>query len=306
MPTLDILIPAFNAEHCLESTLEAVLAQSVPAGIELGVIAVNNGSTDRTAEMIDRWADKGVRRVDYDTGKGRAPTINAGAAASRADYLFILDADCQLHGTACIELIAAEMARNIGAAFGYVTGTAENFWGRYQRLLETDRLAAGWQGWTTPCCVVRRDLFSAVGGFPTDYDHYGFEDRDFICRLRALDGVGELKSLPELRAIHDDDTNAIEVFEKMYESGRYSSGVFKRNHPDAYLATPYAAVDIDTASTVMKLALRLLLPFRSLLARATNGLTQRSGMPLFLGRPAVKLCSAVSYFRGTVDRNRHR
>jgi glycosyltransferase involved in cell wall biosynthesis len=306
MQSLDIIIPAFNAEHCLERTLEAVFAQAVPAELELGVIVVNNGSTDRTAEVISQWTDKGVRRVDYDAAQGRAPTINAGAAESSADYLLILDADCQLHGTACVERIAVEMAQNIGAAFGYVTGRAENFWGRYQRRLEAERLAAGWQGWTTPCCVICRELFSSVGGFPTEYDRYGFEDRDFICRLRGFDGAGELKSLPDLRAIHDDDTNAMAVFEKMYESGRYSSGVFKHNHPDAYLATSYAVVDVDTASSLMRLTLRLVLPFRSLLMRATNWLTQRSGTPLCLGRPAVKLCSALSYFRGTVDRNRDR
>jgi glycosyltransferase involved in cell wall biosynthesis len=304
MQSLDILIPAFNAEHCLERTLEAVLAQTVPAGIELGIVVVNNGSTDATPRLVDEWVEKGVRRVDYDTEQGRAPAINAGAAASTAEYLFVLDADCRLHGTQCIELIAAEMAQNIGAAFGFVTGTSDDFWGWYQRRLEIDRLAAGWQGWTTPCCVIRKELFSAVGGFPTDYRHYGFEDRDFICRLRSFDGAGELKSLPELRAIHDGDTNALQVFEKMYESGRYSSGIFKRNHADAYLATPYAVVDIDTASALMRLMLRLLLPLRSLLMRAANWLTQRSGAPMSMGRPAVKLCSALSFFRGTIDRNR--
>jgi len=278
MPSLDILVPAFNAEHCLGRTLEAVFGQTVPAELELGVIVINNGSTDRTPELIDQWTDKGARRVDHDAGKGRAPTINAGAAASTADYLLILDADCRLHATSCFELLATEMAQKIGAGFGYVTGATDNFWGKYQRRLESDRIAAGWQGWTTPCCLIRRELFATVGGFPTDYEHYGFED---------------------------DDTNAQDVFEKMYESGRYSSGIFKRNHPDAYLATTYAAVDADTASTAMTMALYLLQPLRSILARATTWLTQRSSTPMFIGRPAVKLCSALSYFRGTVDRNRN-
>jgi len=305
MPSLDILIPAFNAEHCLERTLEAVLAQTVPAELELGVIVVNNGSTDRTPELIEQWADKGVRRIDQIAVQSRAATRNAGAAASGADYLLFLDADCRLHGQECLQLIATEMADNLGAGFGYATGATDNFWGKYQRQLGSERRVSGWRGWATPCCLIKRDLFEAVGGFPSEYDHYGFEDRDLICRLREFDGAGELKSLPELRAIHDDDTNAQDVFEKMYESGRYSSGIFKRNHPDAYLATTYAAVDADTASTAMTMALYLLQPLRSILARATTWLTHRSNTPLFIGRPAVKLCSALSYFRGTVDRNRN-
>jgi len=304
MPTLDILIPAFNAEHCLERTLEAIFGQSLPAGLDLGVIVVNNRSTDSTGKLIERWAGKGVRRIDHHDAQGRSSTINAGVAASKADYVLVLDADCRLAGDDCLSLVAGAMAQNIDAGFGYATGASDGFWGRYHRRLEADRVVAGWQGWTTPCCLIKRESFEAVNGFPTEYQHYGFEDRDFICRLRSFKGIRQLVSLPDLRALHDDDTTAQDVFRKTYVSGRYSSGIFKRNHPQEYLATAYAAVDVDTASASMALALKLLQPLRSILARITTWLANRSSTPMFIGRPAVKLCSALSYFRGTVDRDR--
>jgi len=304
MLTLDILIPAFNAEHCLPGTLDAIFRQTVPANLKLGVIVINNNSTDRTPQLIDEYIGKGVRRVDHITKQGRASTRNAGAAASGANYLLLLDADCRLRGQNSLQLVATEMELNIGAGFGYVTGAEDDFWGKYQRRLESERKTVGWRGWATPCCLINRKLFNAVGGFPAEYDHYGFEDRDLICQLLAFADAGILKSLPDLRAIHDDDTNARDVFEKMYESGRYSSGIFKRNHPDAYLATNYARIDVDTASTATTVLLYLLQPLRSLLARTTTWMTQHNGTPMFIGRPAVKLCSALSYFRGTLDRDR--
>ena len=304
MQFLDVLIPAFNAEHCLERTLEAIFGQSIPAGLDLGVIVVNNRSTDSTGELIERWASKGVRRIDHHDAQGRSSTINAGVAASKADYVLVLDADCRLAGDDCLSLVAGAMAQNIDAGFGYATGASDDFWGRYHRQLEADRVVAGWQGWTTQCCLIKQESFEAVNGFPTEYQHYGFEDRDFICRLRSFNGIRKLVSLPNLRALHDDDTTAQDVFRKTYVSGRYSSGIFKRNFPQEYLATVYAAVDVDTASAGMALMLRLLQPFRSILARTTAGLTKRSSTPIFIGRPAVKLCSALSYFRGTIDRNR--
>ncbi|MDH3428672.1 MAG: glycosyltransferase family 2 protein [Gammaproteobacteria bacterium] len=304
MPALDILIPAFNAEHCLEDTLEAVFAQTVPAELLLGVVVVNNRSTDNTAKLIARWADKGVRRVDQLDIQGRGATINAGAAASTADYILILDADCRLVGKECLRLLGRTMAEGIDAGFGYATGPSDNFWGRYRRRLEADRLVVDWQGWTTACCLVKRDAFAAAGGFSTGYEHYGFEDRDFICRLRSIEPAAELRSLPDLQAEHDDDTTAQDVFEKMYQSGRYSSGVFKSNFPNEYLATVYARVDVDTAPAHMLWTLRLLQPLQSMFERIASYLTKHRNTPLAFGRPFIKLCSALSYFRGTVDRAR--
>lgn len=304
MLSLDILIPAFNAEHCLEETLEAVFGQTLPAELALGVVVVNNRSTDNTAELIRQWADKGVRRVDQLDIQGRGATINAGAAASAADYILILDADCRLAGKECLSLLSRTMAEGIDAGFGYATGSSDDFWGRYRRRLETDRLAHDWRGWTTACCLVKREAFAAAGGFSTGYEHYGFEDRDFVCRLRSIEPAAELRSLPDLRAEHDDDTTAQDVFEKMYESGRYSSGIFKNNFPDEYLATVYARVDVDTAPPHMLWTLRLLQPLRPMFIRIASFLTERRDTSLAVGSPAVKLCSALSYFRGTVDRAR--
>jgi glycosyltransferase involved in cell wall biosynthesis len=276
----------------------------MPAELTLGVIVVNNRSTDNTTELIERWGDRGVRRVDHLNTQGRGATINAGAAASAADYILILDADCRLAGKDCLNLLTRPMTEGIDAGFGYATGSSDDFWGRYKRQLETDRLADDWQGWTTACCLVKREVFSAVGGFSTDYEHYGFEDRDFVCRLRSFKPAAELRSLPDLRAAHDDDTAARDVFEKMYQSGRYSSGVFKQNFPNEYLETVYARVDVDTAPGHMVWTLHLLQPLRPTFIRFASYLTKRRSTPLAIGRPFIKLCSALSYFRGTVDRNR--
>lgn len=304
MPSLDILIPAFNAEHCLDGTLGAIFGQAIPADLELGVIVVNNRSTDGTGDLIEKWAGKGVQRLDHHDIQSRASARNAAAAASMADYVLLLDADCRLVGRDCLQTVSVTMAQDVGAGFGYTTGSADDFWERYHRALEAERIAAGWQGFTTACCLIKRELFAAVGGFSTEYEHYGFEDRDFICRLRAHASANDIRPLPELQAIHDDAMTVQAVCEKMYISGRYSSAIFRRNFPDEYLATGYAHVDVDTASTTMVLALKVLQPMRPVLIRMASYLTERRSTPLAIGRPAIKLCSALSFFQGTVDRDR--
>lgn len=303
MPSLDIVIPAFNAEHCLQRTLEAIFEPTVPAGLILGIIVVNNRSTDNTAQLIAQWADNGVQRVDFDEAQGRAATINAGVAASTANYVLILDADCRPIGKRWLELIVEVMATDTDAGFGYATGSGESFWDKYHRSLVDRRIAAGWRGWTTACCLIKRERFESVGGFSSEYRHYGFEDRDLVCKLRSVSGGHELRSLPDLQVSHDDAPTVADVSEKMYLSGRYSSGIFRRNFSAEYLATSYASVDVDTASGYVVLALRTLQPLRGLLVWLASNLAAARNAPLAVGRPAIRLCSALSYFRGTVDRN---
>ena len=305
MPSLDIIIPAFNAARHLDKTLGAIAHQAGSSGMSVSTIVVNNASTDNTAALIDRWAEKGVRRVDYLDEQNRSATRNAGVAASTADYVLLLDADCRLAHRDCLNVASEAIAQNIDAGFGYTTGISTGFWQRYHHSLEAQRLAAGWRGFTTACCLVNRELFNAIGGFSLEYRHYGFEDRDFICRLQARVGSDALVSLPNLRAVHDDDLTMPIVSEKMYVAGRYSGEVFKQHFPDEYRATGYAKVDVDTAPGYMALALRALQPFKALIIAATDRMTRWPRLPLAIGRPLVNLSSALSYFAGTRDRSKN-
>lgn len=302
MPALDIIIPAYNAARCLDATLEAVFRQRIPDGLEIGVIVVNNRSTDATAERIDAWADRDVRRIDHQE-RGRAAARNAGVGASAADYLLLLDADCRLVGDGCLQIVAAAIGDDVAAGFGYATGETDSFWGRYHHALESERGRADWLGWTTQCCLVRRSAFDAVGGFDEAYRHYGFEDRDFFCRLRYAEAIGDLRSLSELRVYHDPDTTIEAVCDKTYQSARHSSGIFLDHFRDDYMRLPYASVDAATAPAHMRIALNALGPFRPLFMWLAGAVTSWASAPLPIGRPLVRLCSALSYYRGTRDRD---
>jgi glycosyltransferase involved in cell wall biosynthesis len=304
MPSLDIIIPALNAAHCLDGTLRAIAEQKIPAGLSLGTVVVNNASTDDTAVLIDRWSERSVRRLDYFAEQSRSATRNAGVSASTADYVLLLDADCRLAHRDCLSVASEAIARNVDAAFGYTTGMSTGFWQRYHRSLEAERLLADWRGFTTACCLVKRELFNAAGGFSTEYRHYGFEDRDFICQLNARVGSDALISLPNLRAVHDDDLTVPIVCEKMYVAGRYSGEIFKRHFADEYLATGYARVDVDTAPRYIALVLRGLQPFKAPIIAATDRMTRWRHLPLAIGRPFLRLASALSYFAGTRDRSK--
>lgn len=95
VPTADVavVIPCHNYAHFLDQAIESVLRQTLaPADI----VVVDDSSTDATAEVAARYADRGVRylRGDWQSvGNAR----NAGLDATTAPLLVFLDADNMLH-----------------------------------------------------------------------------------------------------------------------------------------------------------------------------------------------------------------
>lgn len=85
-PLVSIVVPAYQAEAYLEEALESALGQDYE---HREVILVDDGSTDRTAEIAQA---RGVRVLRQPNG-GPAAARNAGITQAHGDFLAILDSD---------------------------------------------------------------------------------------------------------------------------------------------------------------------------------------------------------------------
>lgn len=87
---LTIVIPAYNASAYLERAVEGL---DEVDGIE--VVVVDDGSTDRTGQLADRWAAAHPDRfrVIHQANRGHGGAINAGLADARGEFFKVLDAD---------------------------------------------------------------------------------------------------------------------------------------------------------------------------------------------------------------------
>ena len=91
--TLSIIMPAYNEEKTVESVVLRVIEQ-VSCDFEL--IIVNDGSTDRTREIIERLASSEPRiRTIHKKNGGKASALKEGFAVSRGDIVIIQDADLE-------------------------------------------------------------------------------------------------------------------------------------------------------------------------------------------------------------------
>lgn len=90
--TISVIIPCWNVEALLPATLDSVLAQEHQ---DLEIICVDDGSTDGTPVVLDRYVQKsgGRMRVLRQTNQGACAARNAGMAVASGDWLQFLDAD---------------------------------------------------------------------------------------------------------------------------------------------------------------------------------------------------------------------
>ena len=94
MPTLSIVIPAYNEERFIGRLLELVRAVPLdPLGVTKEIIVVDDCSTDRTGEIASAAEGVRVHRMPVNGGKGRA--VRAGIELATGDYLIIQDADLE-------------------------------------------------------------------------------------------------------------------------------------------------------------------------------------------------------------------
>jgi hypothetical protein len=89
-PSVTVLIDTYNHERFIEEAVVSVIEQDFPAS-EMEILVVDDGSTDRTAEILRKFAPR-VRTIRKENG-GQASAFNAGIPEARADVIAFLDGD---------------------------------------------------------------------------------------------------------------------------------------------------------------------------------------------------------------------
>ena len=89
---VSIIMPCYNAEHYLEAVTEGLRAQPFE---NWELIAVDDASTDGTAELLERLTqqDARVKPIRHDHNRGAAAARNTGLAHARGEFVWFLDPD---------------------------------------------------------------------------------------------------------------------------------------------------------------------------------------------------------------------
>jgi len=180
---ISVVIPAYNSEKTVSSTIKGVLLQEKDKPME--VIVVDDGSTDKTAARVTSFPN--VRYL-YQENAGPASARNRGAKEAKGDIIFFTDSDCIPHS----DWIEKSIVHFNRAEVGVVSGTYDLIEGsnllatcihqeimyRHQRRMPIYPNSFGSFNFS-----VRRKIFQEVGGFNEQYRSASGEDNDLSYKI---------------------------------------------------------------------------------------------------------------------------
>ena len=226
-PRVSVIIPVYNLGAFVGDAIESALTQTLPPG-EVEVVVVDDGSTDGSSEVVERYVPR-VRHVRQ-PNRGLSAARNAGIGASSAPFLTFLDADDRLlPDKLAVQLEVFASRPEIGGVYTgwhYIDQAGnrlpERGWSRHEGDL-FPQLVLG--NLIHPHAVlVRREAVERAGGF--DESLTSLEDWDLWLRL-SRDGIlwacidrplAEYRIRPN--AMHQNPArmaeNAIRVLDKLF------------------------------------------------------------------------------------------
>lgn len=186
MPTISVVVPAYNAESTILKTITSVQQQTF-ADFEL--IIINDGSTDGTLDLLNTLEDSRLKIFTYENG-GLSVARNRGISRARGEFIAFLDAD-DLWTSDKLELQLAALQQHPEAGVAYswthfMDEQGESFHADkplffegnvYPQLLVHNFLASG----SNP--LIRRQAIESVGEFNPSVS--GAADWDYWLRLAA-------------------------------------------------------------------------------------------------------------------------
>lgn len=173
---VSVLIPAFNEERVIETSVRRALATQ---GMRVEIIVIDDGSADRTSAIVQEafGLDPRVRLLTLANG-GKARALNEGLVIAKGDVIVALDADTRFEPDTIAKLAEWFADPAIGAVAGNAKiGNRVNWLTKWQSMeyitaqaLERRALEALGAVTVVPGAVGawRREALDAVGGYPSD------------------------------------------------------------------------------------------------------------------------------------------
>lgn len=213
-PAVTVLMSVFNGENYIEKAIESILNQSFS---DFEFLIINDGSTDRTAQILERLSlvDSRVRVIDQNN-QGLVSSLNTGLRYARGEMIARMDADDIAYPNRFEKQVAYLLENRdvvaLGSAITLIDGTGKNLREiRYpvgtaqvrSKMLKGSTLAH-------PAVLMRRKQVLQVGSYREVCRHA--EDYDLWLRLIE---IGEIDNLGEPLLYyrhHDDKISLTESF----------------------------------------------------------------------------------------------
>jgi cellulose synthase/poly-beta-1,6-N-acetylglucosamine synthase-like glycosyltransferase/spore germination protein YaaH/peptidoglycan/xylan/chitin deacetylase (PgdA/CDA1 family) len=191
LPSVTVLIPAYNEQGVILQTITSVLASDYPA---MHVIVVNDGSTDDTGMLLDaHFGDDSRVQIIHQVNRGKAAALNNAMGHAQTEIVVTIDADTEIESDAIRQLVRHFEDPQTGAVAGNVkVGNRSRWLTRWQALEYITSQNMEKRAFDLLNCITvvpgalgawRKEAIAAAGGITADTVA---EDADLTIAIRRL------------------------------------------------------------------------------------------------------------------------
>jgi glycosyltransferase involved in cell wall biosynthesis len=180
---VSVIVPVFNGAHIIGDCINALLAQTYPLE-KYEIIVVDDGSTDRTSEILQRYSI----RIYYQNNQGPAAARNKGVEMAQGNIVLFTDADCIPNSSWIAEMIAPFRSADIVGVKGAYRTKQTSLWARFVQVEFNERYEILSKHKyidmvDTYSAAYKKSIFLSLGCFDESFPAPNGEDADLSFRM---------------------------------------------------------------------------------------------------------------------------
>ncbi len=185
-------MPAYNVENYLEDSVNSILTQTFK---DFEFIIINDGSTDRTQQLLESYEDPRIRLINNKLNKGNYYSRNKGCNLAQGKYICVMDADDIAYPNR-FEVQFKFMEENPNVL---LSGSAYRLLGQDVTIEQSTKFDEIKYILISTFCVLhptvifRRDVVKKMGFYNIEYEYAS--DYDLVTRLALL---GEITNVSDV------------------------------------------------------------------------------------------------------------
>lgn len=212
-PKITVFMAAFNSADYISDSIQSILDQTFH---DFELLIVNDGSTDRTIEVVETFRDDRIRLIHNDKNRGLTYTRNVAMTAARAEFIAILDSD-DIAAKNRLELQYDFFQQNPTYALCGGHGTIINKKGQ---AIENDALTVPVGAdkikmtllfentFINSSVMYKTSVLKELGGYQ---DYAPAEDYELFVRMAEKYPVGNLEEILVKYRIHENNISELKV-----------------------------------------------------------------------------------------------
>lgn len=190
-PLVSVVMPVYNVEEYIKEAIDSIVSQTYS---KFELIIINDGSTDRTVDIIKEIVDKRIVLIDHSNNKGNYIRRNEGCKLANGKYICVMDGDDVAIPNRIEKQVRIMENDPLLLAHGtaFILSNGNVCYKPYNYNLIKIMLLSN-NTFLHSSLIVRKDILDSVGYYNEDYIYAS--DYDLVCKLAIK---GKIINTPDI------------------------------------------------------------------------------------------------------------